>query len=383
LSRELLRAAQLSRDLHQSEQRMSLAAEAANLGVWYRDFSRDEFWATDQWRALFGFTKSERLPLEYFLQRLHAADRETTRQALAKAREGGGYEAEYRVVLPDGQTRWIASRGRVEFTGGGEPVRLRGISVDISRRKQAELEALSQRNQIIHLLRVATLGELSAALAHELNQPLAAILSNAQAAQRFLAQAGSDPEEIREILADIVADDQRASEVIRRLRTLLKKGEFHPQPLDVNELLQEVRKLMSFDLSARAVSVNTHFAAGLPAIRGDRVQLQQVLINLILNASDALAQTPAGARAIALRSNLAPEGAIRISVADTGCGIQPGQEEKIFEPYHTAKPHGLGLGLSLSRSIIVAHGGRLWAENQPGGGAVFHIIIPELKGDSP
>jgi two-component system sensor kinase FixL len=180
-----------------------------------------------------------------------------------------------------------------------------------------------------------------------------------------------------------MADDQRASDVIRQLRTLLKKGEFLPQPLDVNELLQEVRKLMNFELTARWVSVVTQFTGGLPPVRGDQVQLQQVLINLMLNASEAMTQMPVGARAISLRSNQGTNGTVQISVADTGSGIPAGNEEKIFEAYHTTKPQGLGLGLSLSRSIIVAHGGRMWAENQANGGAVFHFTLPEWTGNPP
>ncbi len=383
LSRDALRAAQLTRELRASEQRMTLAAEAANLGVWFREFARNEIWASDQWRAMFGFAKSERLELDRVLQRLHPDDREVVRQAMAKATAGDGdYETEYRVLLPDGRLRWIVSRGRVEFNGGGKPVRMRGVSVDITRRKLAELEIQSHREEVAHLLRVASLGELSTALAHELNQPLMAILSNAQAAQRFLAQDKLDPAEIREILKDIVADDQRASEVICRLRTLLKKGEFQPQALDVNELIQDVIKLMNGDLAARAVSVVTEFAAGLPPIRGDRVQLQQVLINLILNAGDAMTQTAAGARVLTLRSRRGEGGVIQICVADTGSGVPLGDEQKIFEPYHTTKAAGLGLGLSLSRSMIVAHGGRLWVENRAGGGAVFCFTLPEWKGEA-
>jgi two-component system sensor kinase FixL len=215
-----------------------------------------------------------------------------------------------------------------------------------------------------------------------LNQPLTAILSNAQAAQRFLAQEKSDPAEIRDILQDIVADDQRASEVIRRLRTLLKKGEFQPQALDVNELMQEVLKLMQHDLTTREVAVVTEFAAGLPPVRGDRVQLQQVLINLVLNASDAMTLTAAAERKLTLRSLPGESRAIQISVSDTGSGFAPGAKEKIFEPYHTTKAEGLGLGLSLSRSIITAHGGHLWAENRTEGGATFHFTLPEWKGDA-
>jgi two-component system sensor kinase FixL len=387
LSRDVLRAAQLDRELGESERRMSEAAEAANLGTWFRDLSRNEIWANDRWRRLFGFAESDRLDFDRFLQRLHPDDREALPQALGKAMEGGGgYETEYRVVLPNAGVRWIASRGSVEFNSGGKPVRVRGVTMDITRRRLAELEAESHRNQVAHLLRVASIGELSSALAHELNQPLAAILSNAQAAQRFLAQDPSDLAEIREILRDIVADDQRAAEVIRRLRTLLRNGGVQPQPLDVNNLMQDVLELMHGDLMARAVSVVTEFAAGSPKTWGDRVQLQQVLINLVLNAGDAMSRSAVGARALTLGSRRGDGNVIRISVADTGGGFPSGDEEKIFQPYHTTKAAGLGLGLSLSRSIVVAHGGRLWAENRPAAanhecGASFHFTLPEWKGD--
>jgi C4-dicarboxylate-specific signal transduction histidine kinase len=278
--------------------------------------------------------------------------------------------------------RWIASQGRVEFNARGKPVRVRGVSLDITHRKQADSERQEHRNEVAHLLRVASLGELSSALSHELNQPLAAILSNAQAGQRFLAKDDVDLQEIRDLLRDIVADDQRASEVIRRLRLLLKKGEFQPQPLDANELIQDVLSLMDFELASRAILVVKELTAAMPPVRGDRVQLQQVLINLILNAGDAMGQTPTNARSLIVRSSRVENNFIRISVADTGTGITPGSEEKIFEPYHTTKLHGLGLGLSLSRSIVVAHGGRLAAENQTRGGAMFHLTLPEWKGDA-
>jgi two-component system, LuxR family, sensor kinase FixL len=383
LGGEALRSAQLARDLRVSEQKMTLAAEAANLGFWFREFPRNEIWASDQWRELFGFTKSERLDLEGFLQRLHPDDRDMARRTLAKADQGEGrYRMEYRVLLPDGQLRWIASQGSVEFDRGGRPVRIQGVSLDITHRKQADLEAQAHRNEVAHLLRVASLGELSSALAHELKQPLAAILSNAQAAQLFLAHEKCDLDEVREILGDIVTDDNRASGVIDRLRTLLKRGEFQPQALDANELIREVLKLMNHDLVARAVRVVTEFTSALPSIRGDRVQLQQVLVNLILNAGDAMMQAAQNARTLTLRSNRVEDNVIQISVADTGSGIPPGGEEKIFEPYHTTKPQALGLGLSLSRSIVFAHGGRLWAENQSGGGAAFHLTIPGWGGDA-
>jgi signal transduction histidine kinase len=257
----------------------------------------------------------------------------------------------------------------------------RDLTASEQRLIKADLESLKYRNEVAHLLRVASLGELSSALTHELRQPLTAILSNAQAAQLLLAREKCGLQEIDEILCDIVEDDKRACEVIGRLRTLLAKGEFQLQPLEANELIQEVLKLMNHELTAREVRVVLDFTSGLTAIRGDSVQLQQVLINLILNATDAMSQRAANARTLTLRSSSAPGDGIEISVADTGCGIPPGLEEKIFEPYHTTKPQGLGLGLSLSRSIVIAHGGRLWAENRTGGGATFHCAIPAWKGD--
>jgi C4-dicarboxylate-specific signal transduction histidine kinase len=305
------------------------------------------------------------------------------RQMLAKTNHGDGrYRAEHRALLPDGQIRWIVSRGRVDFNRKGEPIRLRGVSLDITQKKHADLEAQAHRNEVAHLLRVASLAELSSALAHELSQPLTAILSNAQAAQLIIAHDKRDLEEIRNILADIVNDDKRASEVIARLRVLLKKSDFQPQPLEANALIQEVLKLMNYDLTARPVRVVTELTAGLPAVRGDRVQLQQVLINLILNARDAMALSAENARTLTLRSRRAEGNVIQISVSDTGTGIPPGYEETIFQPYQTTKPQGLGLGLSLSRSIVLAHEGRLWGENQAQGGAAFHFTVPVWQGDS-
>jgi PAS domain S-box-containing protein len=377
---EALRATQLSHDLNASQQQIALAAEAAKLGFWSRKSGQDDLWATDQWRALFGFAKSDRLNYDDFLQRLHPDDRDSARQALTEASRGDGrYQTEHRVLLPDGQIRWIASQGRVEFDGYGQPIRFQGVSLDVTHNKQAEIQAQEHRNEVAHLMRVASVGELSAALAHELNQPLTAILSNAQAAQLFLARDDVDLEDIRDILRDIVTDDQRAGEVISRLRNLLKKSDFQPQELNVNELIGEVLKLMKHELTARAVRVVTEFTADLPSIVGDRVQLQQVLINLILNASDAMSRQAENARTLTLSSTRVEDSAVQISVTDTGSGIPRGDEEKVFEPYHTTKAHGLGLGLSLSRSIIRAHGGRMWAENRVAAGAMFYFTIPEWE----
>jgi two-component system, LuxR family, sensor kinase FixL len=384
LAREALRATKLARDLSATESQLALAGEAANFGVWCLDLTRNEILVSHQWRTLFGFTKTERLHLDDLPQRIHPHDRELVLQTAAKAVQiDGRYHIEYRLLLPDGRIRWIASQGHYEFDTGGRPVYLQGVALDITHQRQAELEAHAHRNEVAHLLRVASLAELSTALAHELIQPLTAILSNAQAARIILDQGNEGSEAIRPILDDIIADDKRAGEVISRLRLLLKKNDFQPQPLAANELIQDVIKLMHYDLMARAVDVVTQYAPDLPSIRGDRVQLQQVLINLVFNAGDAMSGQPQNARFLTLRSGRAEGNVIEITVADTGTGIPPGGTETLFEPYHTTKAQGLGLGLSVSRSIVQAHGGRLWAEDLAQGGAAFHFTVPVWKIETP
>jgi two-component system, LuxR family, sensor kinase FixL len=378
LGAEILHAGELARELTASEQKVALAVDAADLGFWSRDFTRDEIRVTDRWRAMYGFAKSEPVRLDDFLERVHVADRENLRHTLATSTQADGrYQVEYRVLTPDGKIRWLASDGYLELDGSGKPARLQGVTRDITYRKQAEIDVHAHRSEVAHLLRVASLGELSSALAHELMQPLTAILANAQAAQVMLSQGGRDLGEFGEILGDIIADDKRAGDIISRLRTLSKKGEFQLQALEPNEVVREALKLLNYDLTAHSVRVVTEHGIGLPSIRGDSVQLQQVLINLILNAVDAMSGKAQDARILTVGFRRLKDNSVRFSVADTGTGIAPGDEEKIFEPYHTTKPRGLGLGLSLSRSIVLAHGGRMWAENRPDGGAVFRFSIPE------
>jgi C4-dicarboxylate-specific signal transduction histidine kinase len=257
------------------------------------------------------------------------------------------------------------------------------VIVDITARKRAEAEAVRQRSELAHLSRVTMLGELSGSMAHELNQPLTAILSNAQAAQRFLAQDPIDLDEVRAILADIVEQDKRAGEVIRRLRMLLKKGEVQQQPLDVNDVVQDVLKLIRSDLQNHGVTARTALALDLPAVSGDRVQLQQVLLNLVMNACDAVNGNAPVDRRVVVRTELSAEEVVRVSVSDRGEGIAPGALEQVFAPFFTTKAQGLGLGLSVCRSIIAAHGGKLWAANNPDRGATFLFTLPVHPGAGP
>jgi two-component system sensor kinase FixL len=387
LSRDLLRASQLVRDLQaseaglrESEERMTLAAEATNLGIWIRDLARNEIWTTDSWRALFGFAKSERLDLDGILQRLHPDDRETVRQALARAVEGNGnYETEHRVLLPDGQMRWIASRGRVEFNGGGKPILVRGVSLDITERKKAEQETQLLRQEIAHVGRVTMMGQLASALAHEINQPLGAILRNAEAGELFMQNASPDLDEVRAILADIRKDDQRAGTVIDRMRGLLKRHDLEARRLDVGELIGDVVSLVRADAAARHVKLDVDLAGNLQPVHGDRVHLQQVLLNLILNGMDALNGSSREDRRVVVTARLDGTQTVEIAVSDAGHGIPADKLAHIFDAFFTTKPNGMGMGLPISRTIVEAHGGRLWAENNNGGGAALRFTLPIAK----
>ena len=379
LSNDVARAAGLARELEISQKRLNLAADSANLGMWEWDIAHDEIWITDKGRAILGFDSSEKLDFDRFRSRLHPDDRESVLKAVDSSLGAGAeYQSEYRVVLPDGQVRWIAGRGHVEFDGNGKPVRMRGASVDITQRKLAELEAARHRNEMAHLSRVTTAGELSGSLAHELNRPLGAILSNAQAAQRMLANGGVDVAEFREILNDIVSEDKRAAEVIRRLRLWLQKGEVQQHSLRINKVVRDVLKLIRTDLISQNVSVDTELARNLPTVTGDPVQLQQVLVNLVVNACDAMVDRDTRERRLRILTGLENGGgAVIVSVTDRGGGIQVKEVEQIFEPFFTTKAKGMGLGLSVCRTIIAAHRGKLWATNNAERGATFHFTLPK------
>jgi len=245
---------------------------------------------------------------------------------------------------------------------------------DLSMRKKLEYEMAMERESVAHLARVTMLGELSGSLAHELNQPLTAILSNAQAAQRILHRDPSDLEQVQEILADIVDTDRRAGQVIGRLRSLLRREVREFVPLDINHVVQDCVRLMRNDLLNRRVSCRLNLMPGLPECPGDPIQLQQVLMNLIRNACDALPDDPAN-RIIRVRTHRSDSG-VCTEVVDTGTGIPEDMLERIFTPFETTKATGMGMGLAVCRTIVRAHGGRIWAENATPGGARVSFDLP-------
>jgi signal transduction histidine kinase/integral membrane sensor domain MASE1 len=246
--------------------------------------------------------------------------------------------------------------------------------MDVTERRRAEEDARLSREELAHFLRVSTVGELTASLAHELNQPLAAILANAQAA-RLTLSGGGEPCAVMEMLADIEEEDKRAGEVIRRLRELLRKRQPEHEPLDLNALAADVARMVGYDATLRNVTLRLDLAAPAPMVNGDRVQIQQVVLNLLVNAMDAMADAPEERRT-AVVATCAMDGAVQLSVSDTGTGFPDGSPERLFEPFYTTKLSGMGMGLAIARSIVTAHGGRIWARNNVGAGATFTLSLP-------
>ena len=358
---------------------MSLAVDAADLGIWIRYLTQNEIWASHKWRQLFGFAPSEPLEFNAIVQRLHPIDREGFRQTHAMAvagADGGKYKTEYRLMLPDGATRWISSQGRVEFDATGQPVLIRGTARDVTVPRLAEQETQLLRQEIAHAGRVSMMGQLASGLAHEINQPLASILRNAEAAALFLQHPSPDLDEIRAIILDIRLDDERAGHVIDRMRGLLRRQTLDTGRLDVGALVGDVAALVRVDAATRQVKLDVDVPADLPHGCGDRVQIQQVLLNLILNGMDALHGTRLEDRRVNVTARRDGAQLVEIAVGDAGPGIPADLLVRIFDPFFTTKPSGMGMGLAISRTIVETHGGRLWAENQNGGGAAFRFTLP-------
>lgn len=486
------------RALHDVEQRVTLAAEAAHLGVWELNTKTSDLWMSDQGRDLFQFSPETSISYKDFQDRVHPEDRALRDSAVQRAiKTGGGYELEYRALRPDGTVRWIGGRarcvsdedsgltrlvgvsmdvtdrkeaqelfqlatdaspsgillvndqgrillvnahveelfgyGREELIGkpveilaperfAAEHVALRaeflatpkvrpadvvgevsarrkdgtefpvevGLNpiqtphgtlvlatvVDISARKLAEQEARRQHDQINLLTRVSLLGEMTALLAHELNQPLSAIVSNASAGMRFIDKGKVDPTTLREILVDVAADGRRAYDVIRNVRNTIKKGGMIRQQFSLNETVTKVIHMIRPDAAACSCEVQAFLAKELPLVEGDPVQIEQVLINLVGNALDAMRDTPVRDRKVEILTRGNGDETVSVSVRDYGTGISDEVRERLFEQFFTTKEEGLGMGLAIVRSTIEAHGGKIDAENIDGGGARFYFTLP-------
>ena len=361
--------------LRESEDRMTFAAVSASIGLWRFDRATEELWATEHCRAILGIARDTPVTLETFLAVVHPDDRRTAVDTLRKSKGGLSAATDIRIVQPNGEPHWVRIRARAH-DGQGAPDQLSGMFLDVTDQKAAETEAALQRQEVAHLTRVTVLGELSGAIAHEVNQPLTAILSNAQATLHLLAPETPNFEEIRGALEDIVQEDNRAGEIIQRLRGLLKKGESKFESVDLNQLVEATTTLLRHELIARRITVESELAAGLPPVLGDPVQLQQVLLNLIMNAMDAMASTPDGLRQIKIWTRSTAAGTVEACLKDHGPGIAPADSKRIFVPFYTTKDHGLGLGLSICSTIIEQHGGKIDLRNDEAGGALAKFSLP-------
>lgn len=376
LSRDVLRAAELLRELQRSEQQLTLAAAAGKMSLWEWDFATKRIWVNAAGRSLYGVGPDEAIDFERFVATVHATDRPLIERAVEAALAGPDpYAAEYRVELPDGRLRWMAARGKVERDPKGRALRMRGISMDITGRKEAELESARHRQELAHLSRVSILGELAGTLAHELNQPLAAILGNAQVGRRMMADPAPDLQELGAIFDDVADDAKRAGGIIHGMRAMFRKDPVtESQLVDLNESVDQVLVLLHSEIIGRKTKVDLHPGVGLPPAAAGRVEVQQVILNLVLNGLDAMKGAARGA--LLEITTLQEDGQVHLIVRDHGPGIPAEMMPRLFEAFVTTKSGGLGLGLAISRGIAERFRGGLTAENHPEGGALFRLTLP-------
>jgi PAS domain S-box-containing protein len=374
----------VQRSVRTSAQRMALAAAAADVGFWRADLVTQTRWGSPFAMRIFGLEPHETMTNEALYAAVHPEDRERVRIARTRAiAERGRFDAAFRVVGHDGVTRWVHSIAVVVRDPRTGHDQLIGVVADVTTRFLAQQELLEQQRQLTHLARVAVLGELSGAITHELSQPITSIVTNTEAAQLMLETAGDiDRAAFHEILNDIADAGKRAGAVMHRIRGLIKNEPLATEVVHFGELVTETLAIMRSELLAHDVTTQVDISASLPDVRGDRVQLQQILVNLILNACEAMAEEPVDRRVL-ITAVPHEENGCELVISDRGPGIALTPPERIFEPFVTSKAHGVGLGLAICRKVVMAHGGRLWAENNPARGASFHLVLPSAVGVSP
>lgn len=367
--------------LRTSEERLRLATLGGDLGVWDWDVVHDTAYLSGKYYEMTGYQEGEFEPsLKFFRTPIHPEDWPAIESSIASHFRGETeYSiAQYRMRKKTGEYRWFRVVGKVVARDEqGAPLRMAGVIADITMQKNAEAVL---RDQLAHASRVSTMGELVSSIAHELKQPLSAIVCNVGAAGVFLNQEPPALDQLRAILADIREENQRAGEVIQSLRLLMQKHEIGREPLEINQLAQEVLRFVKEDAVLRGIKITTALSPRLPAVHGNRGQLQQVVLNFIMNAMDAVAQQPPERRRLTVGTSLATDGGVEVSVSDLGPGIEPEKLPRVFEPFFSTKKGGLGIGLSVAEKIVTAHSGRIWAENHPAGGAVFHLVLPAVSG---
>jgi PAS domain S-box-containing protein len=364
------------RTVQEWQKRLELAAKAGlRIGLWDWDLTANTvIWSDETYRQWEYTRDTFSGRIEDAVTRIHPDDLPRVEEAIRKVQAGGPeYAAQYRVVRPDGTACWIDAYGVLVRNGQTHMI---GIGMDITDQKKGEQSLQEAKAELARVARIVTMGELTASIAHEINQPLAAVATNASASLHWLAVQPPNLSEARQAMTNAMKEANRASGVIERLRALLKKASPELRPLDVNEVIREVLALAHKELTVGGVAVHTELSPDVPTVLADRVQLQQVMLNLIMNAIDAMLTIKDRPRTLLIKSARDAEGVL-VEVQDSGRGLDPKQASRIFDSFFTTKPDGIGLGLSISRSIVEAHGGRLRAETGPAQGAVFQVILPK------
>ncbi len=361
--------------LRRSEAYLSEAQRLSHTGSFGWQVSTGEILWSEETYQIFGYDDSAKPSLRLVIDRTHPDDRHRVRQLLEQvSTNGGSFDTKHRLLMPDGAVKYLHvvahamrdSSGVVEFIGA---------VTDITPARKADESLRKAQADLAHVNRVTTMGELAASLAHEVNQPIAGASINAHACLRYLKRDQPDPEGAGQAASRMIRDVNRAADIISRIRLFFRKGAPTQEPVDVNEVIREMVVLLSNEITQHSISVRTELAANLPVVLGDRVQLQQVLMNLMINSIDAMKNVE-GTRQLTLNSELSDDGQLLVSVHDTGSGLPIDQADQIFTAFFTTKGYGTGMGLSISRSIVESHGGRLWAINNSGPGACFKFTLP-------
>ena len=366
------------RRLRESEDRFRTMANTAPMLLWVSDRDKRCEFFNRGWLEFTGRSLAGEIGTGW-LKGVHPEDLQHLLDVYEAAfTERRPFEAEYRLRRQDGSYRWILQKGAPRQGPSADFAGYVGTAIDITDRRQIE----EINRSLVHAQRLIIMGELSATIAHEVRQPLSAILSNANAARMLLNSPRPPLQEIREIISDIRKDDLRADDVISRIRDFLRKQEPQQQPLDLNAAMADVFRLVAADARRRHVQIEATLAEALPPVTGDRTQLQQVLLNLVVNAMDAMEGTAESSRRLSVQTKSDGGGAIEVAVGDCGGGIPADELPHLFEPFFTTKKDGMGLGLCIAQSIVAAHGGRIWAENNDSGGATFRVMLPASRSDT-
>jgi PAS domain S-box-containing protein len=366
--------------LQRSEAYLAEAQRISHTGSFGWSVSTNElFWSEETFR-IFQYPRTTTPTVELVLQRTHPEDTAFVRRAIERiSRDRENFDFDHRLLMPDGSVKHVHVMGHAISDASGS-IEFVGTVMDVTERKQAEDRLRQAQTELAHANRVTTMGELTASLAHEVNQPIAAAVTNAQTCLQWLMRDHPDVEEARAAAIRIVKDAMRAGEIINRIRQLFTKGTQQWELIDVAEVIRGMIVLLRDEAIQHKISFRPELAAGIPQIMGDRVQLQQVMLNLIMNSIEAMKDMD-GKRELIIKTRRTENDQLLVSVSDTGVGLPEQQADQIFNAFFTTKRQGIGMGLSISRSIVELHGGRLWAEKNAGGGAIFLFSLP-AAGDS-